>query len=116
MQDRRHARFARRSVASGDWQTGRSAVQKDSADREVRRTENLLPAGQGALYRERFSVADYFDGDFVAGLLAAEGVGEVVEVRDRLAVELHHDVTLLQAGFRGGGILADVGEFHAVDA
>src|SRR3954467_9895607 len=62
---------------------------------------------------EGLVVAQHLHLYLVARLVSAEGVGEVVEIRDRLAVEFREDVGALQSGLGRWGAFGDVRELDA---
>src|ERR1035441_7770961 len=82
------------------------------SDGQARRAV-LLPAGEDDGDFERLAIAGDLYLDLVAGFSGAQGVGEVVEILNRLAVEFGQNVTPLEAGFGGGRVLADVAELDA---
>src|SRR5690349_18283538 len=76
----------------------------------------LTPLGQRDRDFERLAGAHDFDAHGVAGHLAAQGVGEIVQVLDGLAVEFDHHVVGFEARLGGGRAWRDVGELDAADA
>src|SRR5271165_3456780 len=82
--------------------------------RETRGTRRsvlrLLPLFQFHADRKRLAVAQDFHLHHLADLAAAESVREVVQIMNRLVVELHHDVAGLQPSLGSGRPGANVGE------
>ena len=76
----------------------------------------LFAFGEQHLSLDRRAAAEDLHFHRVPGLLAAEGVGEVVQVLNGLAVEFHQDVAGLETGLGGGRAFADIGELYTVDA
>src|SRR5262249_39745324 len=62
----------------------------------------------------RLSIAQYLYFDYVADFAAAQGVGEVVKVLDRLIAEPYEDIARLQSGFFRRRTGFYVGKLHAV--
>src|SRR5436305_14467492 len=76
----------------------------------------LLPLRQQNLSLDRFPVPHHLNRDLVPWLLRLQRIREVVQILNRLAVELHHHIAALESRLRRRRPLANVRELHALHA